>query len=727
MLDIDELLKDLQRLLPAQFEMVLERARVPREYLSAPGAPQAARAIELMQWAREDDRLLSAVVDAVRRVRQLPDSEVDGLGKPRISNLPARNTNFAGRRNLLARIRRQLSSTRSNRPVALYGMGGVGKTQAVTEYAHRYANEYDIIWRITADQPKIIAEQIASLAGPVGVSFEDPLPEVAAAIVDLLRNRPRWLLIFDAAQQPADLLPYLVGGNGHILITSQQRGWGAIADQIEVDVFDRRDSVRLLRGRLGLNETLAADIAEELGDLPLALEQVAAHLDATGIPADEYLQLFRARSDVLPDGEALGYDHTVSTAWALQLGRMEAESHAAVRLLEILSYFPSDSVPLEIFTSHSSLLPEPLTSAAKDPFDFSRTIGTIVRYSLGRRQLDGLEVHRLLRTAIRKQLGVGRAKEVSAIARTLIFHSCPEGHGPETWARWAQLTPHLLASPSIARSDVDGSARRVLLSAGRYLYIRGDYRAARDFSSELRDRWHPVLGHDHPDVLTAGKNLASALVGLGKYVLAASLHREVYERRVEVLGSHNLSALSSGTDLADTLRLAGEFEQAFKLNSSTYSKFLNTFGARHPDTLRCANNLANDLYGLKRIEEARKLDEETLDLRAAVLGERHPDTIASATNFGTDLYAAGSWEEARAVLENAYDKFLDVVGGNHPDVLIAANNLALAVSRCGRPEIARKLLQDTVKRLRRVLGDIHPLTISTAVNLDTSSGEMIRI
>lgn len=75
--DLDDLLDDLLGLLPAQFEMVLVRARVPREYLSAPTAPLATRANELMAWAGEDERLVSAVVDAVRRVRQLAGTEAE--------------------------------------------------------------------------------------------------------------------------------------------------------------------------------------------------------------------------------------------------------------------------------------------------------------------------------------------------------------------------------------------------------------------------------------------------------------------------------------------------------------------------------------------------------------------------------------------------------------------------------------------------------------------------
>ena len=49
---------------------------------------------------------------------------------------------------------------------------------------------------------------------------------VRAAVLAELRGRGRWLLVFDNAEGPGDITPWLPGGGGHVLITSREhRQW----------------------------------------------------------------------------------------------------------------------------------------------------------------------------------------------------------------------------------------------------------------------------------------------------------------------------------------------------------------------------------------------------------------------------------------------------------------------------------------------------------------------
>src|SRR5512135_2113564 len=437
---------------------------------------------------------------------------------PVVWNVPMRNPHFVGRAELLAGLRRRLRAGERTLVVqALYGLGGVGKTQLPIEYAHRFAADYALVWWVDAEQPALLATQLAALAGPLGLPTGDSVPAVVGRVRAELRRRSGWLLVFDNAQRPQDVAGYLPGGGGQVLITSRHPGWGAVGGRLEVDVLARAETVALLRGWLPeLDEGLADQLAAELGDLPLAAAQAAGYLESTGLPAAAYLRRFRSRRDsLLAQGEVVGYQGRLDTAWALSLDRLAHDSPAAVALLQLAAFLAPEPIPLPLFTDHAEVLAEPLRSVAADPDDLDDTVGLIVGYSLARRQGECIWLHRLVQAAIRHQLPP--AQQQATIERVLALLAAAHPGDPDNPANWdgyAELAPHVLATSP--QGDDRPASRQLILDTARYLHAEGDIQAGRTVTAQLLDRWQRMLGPDHPDTLTAASTLADTLFfGLG--------------------------------------------------------------------------------------------------------------------------------------------------------------------------------------------------------------------
>jgi len=217
---------------------------------------------------------------------------------PAVFSGPPRNPNFTGRDSELDRIRAGLVAGTALTVQTLRGMAGVGKTQTVSEYAHRYACEYDLVWWINAGQPTLIPGQLAALAKPLGLP-EGLFPDdaVRGVCAELARRSSDWLLIFDNAEHPTDVRPMLPYSGGHVLITTRRSGFGSLGPVLDLDVLPRDDAVALLQRRSpALTSADAGALVDLLGCLPLALDQAAGYLDQTRLPATDYLQLMRTRA-----------------------------------------------------------------------------------------------------------------------------------------------------------------------------------------------------------------------------------------------------------------------------------------------------------------------------------------------------------------------------------------------------------------------------------------------
>lgn len=115
------------------------------------------------------------------------------------------------------------------------------------------------------------------------------------AVRHWLEHQRDWLLIFDNGGEPTGCRDYLPRANtGHVLVTSRNPNWRGVAEPLPVKVLPRQEAIAFLTKRTGQDHPQAAnDLCEAVADLPLALEQAGAYIDATGIAIAEYLARFR--------------------------------------------------------------------------------------------------------------------------------------------------------------------------------------------------------------------------------------------------------------------------------------------------------------------------------------------------------------------------------------------------------------------------------------------------
>jgi hypothetical protein len=371
-----------------------------------------------------------------------------------------RNPNFTGREKEMLRLRTALTS---GDPAALMqalaGLGGVGKTQLATEYAYRYASEYDAVWWVRAEQPANLAGDYALLAVQADLPQQNEQDQtmVVAAVRGWLHQNRGWLLIFDNATEPAGVRPFLPqGSTGHVLITSRD-AWRAVAQPVTVNVLQRDEAVAFLLKRTGqTDETAAHALAGTLGDLPLALEQAGAYVETKGRSLEEYVQLFQTRQQELlrRSPPPADYPATVLTTWELAFQQVSEASAAGADLLYLCAFLAPDGISRHVMTAGAKYLPEPLATAFADPFAFDDAVEAALHYSLLEVQDGELSMHRLVQAVARDRLDEQRRGAWVAAAVQVVNASFPfDIDDVQTWPICAQLVPHALAAAGHAEAQ----------------------------------------------------------------------------------------------------------------------------------------------------------------------------------------------------------------------------------------------------------------------------------
>lgn len=262
--------------------------------------------------------------------------------------------------------------------------------------------------------------------------------------------------------------------------------------------------------------------------------------------------------------------------------------------------------------------------------------------------------------------------------------------------------------------EISAEVRAFARNIGTFNYYRlGEYKKFQEYTKRAYEFAKEKLGAEHPETLTALRNMATSYYALGDYKKDLELMLECYETYVRVQGAEDPDTLRSLNALANCYYSLGEFEKARKLNKECYDARVRVLGKEHPNTLGSMDRLASSYYALGEYEKALQLNKECYGTYLRVLGAKHPDTLRSRNSLGESYLALGEKERALETFEECYDVRVKVLGAEHPETLASLYNLASSYSALGDYENALKMYKECYDARVRVLGVDHPDTKAT--------------
>jgi tetratricopeptide (TPR) repeat protein len=675
---------------------------------------------------------------------------------PHSRMLFGRNPQFVGRERDIMNLAVAIANPAPTVIVAAVatGVGGIGKTSVAVEFAYRYGRYFQggVFWLNCAD-PAVIPGEIAACAVALDLPVGGlPLGEQMAAVKRAWQDPIPRLVIFDNCEDPKVLDQWkpTVGGC-RVLVTARRAAWRD-ADCVPLATLARDNSVALLQ-RLcpRLTAAEAGPLAEDLGDLPLALHLAGSYLETydhvTVAAYRTQLSLahpsLRGRgTDALPTRRERDVERTFALSYDQLDPANEIDALAAWLLACAAWCAHGVPIPRELLLT---MLPEGLALEAEDAIDALarlRTLGLLDGQSV-------LVLHRLLASYVQQQVAspptmapsrprlrkranqaLDRVDAVLAsyvqpqpasttqavVERALIAQAARINSAGLPTAM-APILPHLRERARQALDRVDAQASDLLDPLAYHLHIMGDYAGARPLLERALAIREAALGPDHPDTARSMHYLANLLSDLEEYAAARPLYERALAIREAALGPDHHATASTLNSLAKLISDLEEYAAARPLYERALAIREATLGPEHPDTASIVGNLGILLRDMGDFAGARPLYERALAIREVALGPNHPDTARTLNALASLLRDTGEYDSARPLYEWGLAIREATLGPNHPDTATSLNSLASLLRDTGEYQEAKPLFERALAIREAVLGPNHSQTRRTRDNL----------
>ena len=380
---------------------------------------------------------------------------------PYVFDPPDKNKHFTGRVRELQQLERILkpddaAQEKKALSAAICGLGGVGKTSLVTEYAHRMKDYYQggVYW-LSAEDDAFFESSVDETALKLDASLGTFDLTLANTLKKLGKISKPCLIVVDCLDQlnlSRSVLKFLSNISRQSITAAialiTRRNQKKLVDEISnldedrclnLKCFEADEAKNFLFQRTELirdenANSIAGDLVEQLGGLPLALEQAGACIRSLGFSLLEYLQQFRTERLKLLEKQRVNpvaFSESeerlaVHTTWLLNFKHIQNSPHGehAIRLMNAYAFLnPSEIEPELVNVGEREIEGDGFGNCVSSPVGRLQVVKLLTDFSLFVYvHAPSVSTHRIVQELVRENLGPEeKAKSFVDAVRLLSF------------------------------------------------------------------------------------------------------------------------------------------------------------------------------------------------------------------------------------------------------------------------------------------------------------------
>lgn len=708
------------------------------------------RALEDAHVAERLQSLQGEIKERLRRADRAQQSP---------TNIYRHNPQFVGRVRELTLLREALNERGSVGVVghkmqaaagaaAVYGLGGMGKTELALAYAHAFAWDYPggrLLARCEGlDNFDLVLRQLAE---PLHIVFteeeQNDARRAGERILAELRRRDRSLLLLDNVTHPELLGPDVLmrlppQGHVHVVATTRlgpaQLG-GSPHDHtfVAVDELPVDDALALIRahqpdGRFdNADEDAAArELVKLLAGFTLAVETAAIYLGRHAAPMAIASYTQRLRRALLAESEASAVDPAVAVRHKEKLLErtlaitFETLSDEQLHFLTLAALLPADQVALpwlRAVASERFTLLKPDTRVDADTA-WQQLADSILSLRLVQPSADLpiVRMHRLVQEILKSRAGASATALEQALIAHIIWRAKLVSDG---WAqheyRW-EIAP-LSACASQWMNQRSGEGAWLANEVARPLKELGSFPEAERLYRLAIAATSSVFGENHPNLASCLDGLAQLLCATNRWAEAEPMMRRALAIDESFFGPNDPKVAFRLNSLALMLKDTNRLTEAEPLMRRALTISESRLGASHPAVAQPLDSLALLLMDTNRPREAEPLMRRALAIQEAFRGPEHPEVAVRVNNLASLLQITNRPTEAEPLRRRALVIWEKNFGEGHPQVAAGLHNLAHLLKDSERFSEAEPLMRRALAIVERSLGEDHPSVAMALENL----------
>jgi tetratricopeptide (TPR) repeat protein len=700
-----------------------------------------------LRWTAGAQREVGAGVVAAPRQSHGEETGAERLAALPVDHIPPggrlspgsrmpldRNARFVGRQEQLMRLaaglKGQATVGSAGAAMAIVGLGGIGKTQLACEFAHRYGRFFagGVFWLSCAD-PQVVAAEIAACGDSAALNLhpnfgELPQAEQVQLVLEEWRKPIARLLILDNCETPEQLERWWPREGGcRALLTSRRAGWDVRLNipVLALDVLRRAESLALLKEHQpDADNGLLAEIANELGDLPLALHLAGSYLaryrhtvDAADYLASLHQAPLRHQSLQGSGFSPTEHDSNVARTFALSYDQLEHDdltTELARTLLHSATCLaPGEPIPESLARLALGAQHEDTTEIARTGFQLGSAIDQLLELGLVRAEANRtFRMHRLVIAFTRERMGGQLGPAQAAVERAL----CTEAESLNARRQLAPLRGwqvHLRFITDAAVPRGDEGAVSLCHAQAEHLFQVGDFRGASMYHEHALNACHKAFGAEHPATARSLAQLGKSLHYAGDVERALLCFEQALTIQRTSLGDHTDTATTLN-HLGFLLQHQGQLAVAQQYHEQALHIWRSVLGAEHPAVGDSLSNLAFIKYAQGNLDAAHTILQQALAIQRKARGEEHPETARLLTNLGDLLLTQRKLSEAEDVLHEAITILEREFGAENPETARAICYLGDVRRLSGDMAQARQYYEQALYVFQICHGAEHPRT-----------------